>query len=147
MRRQPAVETNITGVVTILSISPLEEDRVPLQAIIRHTTWMLLQARDVRSALPLLQQHEVGVVLCERDLQPGTWIDVLEQINALPTAPSLIVTSRLADERLWAEALNLGAWDVLAKPFDRGEVVRSVRSGWQHWHDRATPVKMMATAS
>jgi hypothetical protein len=34
------------------------------------------------------------------------------------------VTSRLADERLWAEALNLGAWDVLAKPFDADEVIR-----------------------
>jgi len=36
------------------------------------------------------------------------------------------VTSRLADERLWAEALNLGAYDVLAKPFDSTEAMRVV---------------------
>jgi len=69
-------------------------------------------------------------------LKNGSWIDVLEHANSLSHPPSLIVTSRLADDRLWAEALNLGAWDVLAKPFDRTEVIRSVRAGWQHRRDR-----------
>jgi DNA-binding response OmpR family regulator len=32
----------------------------------------------------------------------------------------------LADDYLWSEALNLGAYDVLAKPFDVEEVVRTV---------------------
>ena len=31
--------------------------------------------------------------------------------------PLVIVASHLADDQLWAEALNLGAHDVLAKPF------------------------------
>ena len=48
---------------------------------------------------------------------------------------SLIVTSRLADEYLWAEALNLGAYDMLAKPFDASEVVRVLGSAWRHWTD------------
>jgi DNA-binding NtrC family response regulator len=107
-----------------------------LQVIIGSTKWMLFKARDLASTLTLLQQHEIAVVLCERDLLPGTWIDVLEHINALPNAPSLIVASRLADDRLWAEALNLGAWDVVAKPFDRTEVIRSVHSAWWRWHDQ-----------
>jgi FixJ family two-component response regulator len=63
----------------------------------------------------------------------------------------LIVASRLADDHLWAEALNLGAWDVLAKPFDRREVFRSVKSAWQHWHNRiqtsALAMKVMTAAS
>jgi len=63
----------------------------------------------------------------------------------------LIVASRLADDRLWAEALNLGAWDVLAKPFDRREVFRSVKSAWQHWHDQiqtpALAMNVMTAAS
>jgi DNA-binding response OmpR family regulator len=77
------------------------------------------------------------VVVCERELLPGTYIDMLEHIATLPNVPSLIVTSRLADDRLWAEVLNLGAWDLLAKPFERGEGVRAIRSGWQHWHGRS----------
>ena len=76
---------------------------------------------------------------------------MLEHIDALPNAPSLIVASKLADERLWAKALNLGAWDVLAKPFNRSEVIRTVKSAWQHWHNqihmRAPAATMMAAAS
>ena len=37
-------------------------------------------------------------------------------------APCLIVTSRLADDRQWAELLNAGAFDLLAKPFEKSNV-------------------------
>jgi DNA-binding NtrC family response regulator len=151
MRKQPGIENNTTGTLTVLFVSPLEEDQLSLQAIVGHSTWRLFKADRVPSALTFLRQHEIAVVLCERDLRPGTWIDMLENIRHLSHPPSLIVASRLADDRLWAEALNLGAWDVLAKPFDRNEVFRSVKSGWQHWHDQthvhATAVKMMTAAS
>jgi DNA-binding NtrC family response regulator len=143
MRTQSASErtpmtlaTSPTGTLSVLSVSPLDADHFSLQTISRDSTWILYKARELVSALVLLQQHDIAVILCERDLLPGSYIDLLEHINALPNAPSLIVASRLADERLWAEALNLGAWDVLAKPFDRNEVVRSVKSAWQHWHDQ-----------
>jgi DNA-binding NtrC family response regulator len=144
-RQQPVggslttVVTNVSEQVTILVISPLDDDHLALQAIIgnsNYSTWILFTARDLVSALALLQQHEIVVVVCEQDLQPGTWKDVLEKINGISKAPSLIVTSRLADWHLWAEALNLGAWDVLAKPFNLSEAIRSIQSASQHWHDQ-----------
>ena len=151
MRKQPGNASSPTGTLTVLSVSPLEEDHLSLQAIVGHSTWMLVKADRVAPALDLLQRHDISVVLCERDLMPGTWIDMLESIRRLAHPPSLIVTSRLADEYLWSVALNLGAWDVLAKPFDRTEVFRCVKSGWQHWHDqanmRATAAKVMTAAS
>jgi DNA-binding response OmpR family regulator len=39
----------------------------------------------------------------------------------------LIVCSLLADDRLWAEVLNIGGYDVLMKPFLPIEVTRVVR--------------------
>jgi FixJ family two-component response regulator len=60
----------------------------------------------------------------------------MEHVNAMPNSPLLIVTSRLADDRFWAEALHLGAWDVLFKPFDLTELIRSVQSASQHWQDQ-----------
>jgi len=60
---------------------------------------------------------------------------MLERLMLLRDAPPLIVTSRLADDRLWVEALNLGAYDVLAKPFDRQEVTRSIHLAWMHWQN------------
>jgi DNA-binding NtrC family response regulator len=154
MKKQPAVERrSSTEKLTILVVSPVEEDHLSLQAIFghpTHSTCMLFNARDPVSAFALLKQYDIDVVICEQELVPGTWIDVLTHLKALPNAPSLIVTSRLADWHLWAKALNLGAWDVLAKPFDRAELIRSVQSAAQHWHDQIhihPTVKMMSAAS
>jgi DNA-binding response OmpR family regulator len=88
------------------------------------------------AALMALRNDRVPVVVCESDLQPGTWKEVLEELRALPDPPLLIVTSRCADERLWAEALNLGAYDVLAQPFDGTEVSRIVSMAWLRWEGR-----------
>src|SRR5450631_861464 len=139
MRKQSPNESSSSTIegLTVLVLSPLDEDYLALQAIIGHpmySSWVLFNARDLVSASALLQQHEIGVVVCERELMPGTWIDVLKHLNSLPTAPPLIVTSRLADWHLWAKALNLGAWDVLKKPFDLSELIRSVQSASQHWY-------------
>jgi DNA-binding NtrC family response regulator len=152
IERKPVISvTNPSGKLTILSVSPHEDDHLSLHAIIGHSKWKLFTASDLASALSLLHDHEISVLLCERDLRPGTWIDVLEHITLLPHAPSLIVSSRIADDRLWAEALNLGAWDVLAKPFDHIGVIRSVKSAWQRWHDQMHPhagaVRTMSAAS
>ena len=61
------------------------------------------------------------------------------QIDTLPDPPILIVSSRLADECMWAEALNFGAYDVLAKPFDTEEVIRVLSLGWLHRKRNVTP--------
>jgi CheY-like chemotaxis protein len=140
--------TKSTGLLTVLSISPFEDDHLSLQDILGHFGWVSFKADGHSAALAVLRQHDISVILCERDLKPGTWIEVLDHIRDLPHPPYLIVTSKFADERLWAEALNLGAWDVLARPLDRTEVLRVVIGAWQHWYDQIQmPVRVMKAAS
>lgn len=86
------------------------------------------------SALTRLRNDSYPVVLCARDLPLGDWKDLLEHSRRLPDPPYVIVTARHADEDLWAEALNLGAYDVLAKPFYPNEVVRVVGMACLRWH-------------
>jgi DNA-binding NtrC family response regulator len=128
------METNPTGTVTVLSVSPRAQDYFSLQGHFSHSKWELYKADSIASAMAVVRTSEIAVVICERDLSPGTWIDMLEELMSLRYAPPLIVTSRLADDKLWAEALNLGAYDVLVKPFERTELVRSVHLAWSHWH-------------
>ena len=59
------------------------------------------------------------------------------RLSGAPAGPLLIVTSSNADQTLWAEALHLGAYDVLSKPFARAEVIRIVSLAWLHWKERA----------
>jgi hypothetical protein len=40
--------------------------------------------------------------------------------------------------------LNIGAYDVLAKPFDRKEVIRILSLAWLHWRDQhEIPTRVM----
>jgi DNA-binding NtrC family response regulator len=87
----------------------------------------------VRSAMPILQHENVAVVFCESQTATGSWRELLELIGSMNKPPLLIVTSRFADEHLWAEALNLGAYDVLAKPYNAREVERVVGLAHSHW--------------
>jgi DNA-binding response OmpR family regulator len=61
---------------------------------------------------------------------------VLQDLRKLPVPPQLVVTSRLADDHLWAEVLNIGGFDVLARPLDRDEVERVVASASRHFETR-----------
>jgi len=67
------------------------------------------------------------VVICDQTLADGDWRDLLTDLQAERGAPPLIVASRLADDRLWAEVLNLGGYDLLIKPFTGPEVSRVVQ--------------------
>jgi DNA-binding NtrC family response regulator len=131
--------------VTVLSVSPIPDDHISLKEIIHYSDWRvhsdsrweLNESLTLASAVRVLRQRQIPVVICERDLQPGTWKEMLDHVGCLSSPPLVIITSRLADERLWAEALNLGAYDVLAKPFDKREVIRTVTSAWLHWTSRS----------
>jgi response regulator RpfG family c-di-GMP phosphodiesterase len=109
----------------VLTVSPIESDHETLNQILLAPKWILHKALNLPSALRQFRRHQrISVVLCERDLLPGTWKDLLASVQLMPNPPRVIVASRFADERLWAEALNLGVHDVLAKPFDATEVQR-----------------------
>ncbi|HEU0139716.1 MAG TPA: hypothetical protein VFQ79_08400 [Bryobacteraceae bacterium] len=113
--------------VTILAALPLKEDQIALRAILGGQPWDLQFARswsEVHSALRVERVDSVTIVLTEaRCPGGGSWKDILGEIEGKANPPALIVADRLADERLWAEVLNLGGYDVLAKPFDAAEVL------------------------
>ena len=65
---------------------------------------------------------------------PGwPWKQALADLRRMTQPPQLIVTSRLADDSLWAEVLNVGGYDVLAEPFDANEVERVIASARRHF--------------
>lgn len=120
---------------TVLSISPFEADHVFLRNVFAHSNWKIHGVRSRREALACLRRQSSAVVLCEESLPDCDWKQMLDELGSLPDSPVLIVTSRLADDALWAEVLNLGAYDLLMKPFDLTEVFRVVSLAWRHWNN------------
>ena len=131
-RKPPASETP-SDYIGVLLVSPIEEDHAAVAAIFRGSKWRLHKAHDLESALPLLADETISIVICERYLKGATWKSLLAAAAECEHAPVIVVASRIADHELWSEALSLGAYDVLAKPFDAGELSRVVSLGWLHW--------------
>ena len=108
--------------------------------------WKIQRAANLDAALKVLGRGPIPLVLCDRDRKPSAWKELLESFAGLDRPPLLVVTSRLADEHLWAEALNLGAYDVLARPFDDAEVVRTMSMAWLSWQGRKAARGMASSA-
>jgi DNA-binding response OmpR family regulator len=108
-------------------------DRLLLHDIFRNLGWRLLEVHRRREGMRHLGCSLVQVVVAERDSPHWNWKKILSDFRRLVRPPLLIVTSRLADDALWSEALNLGAHDVLAQPFDRDEVERAIASACRHF--------------
>ena len=115
-----------TGKISILLVSPDVEDENTLRRILNASTASVACCRSAADACVQVQSYSVTAVICERDLPDGNWRTVLAQCESSSPRPALLVTSRHADDSLWAEVLNLGGYDVLLKPFDPVEVARVV---------------------
>jgi DNA-binding NtrC family response regulator len=130
--------------VRVLSVSPDEADHTALLQILDSLPFVLTTAGTCREAVTLLEREQFGVILCECKLPDGDWSEILNQVSGGGEDPLLIVTSRLADVSLWAEVLNLGGYDLLAKPFNRQEVRHVLTSAWVQ---RANPVRRQSCAA
>lgn len=119
-----------------LLLGKFETDRALVKDIFRRTGWHLLEARDRRRALECLERNPVQVVIVESDLPRWNWRQVLRELHLMSSPPLLVVSSRTADESLWAEVLNIGGYDVLAQPFEANEVERVVASAGRHFSRR-----------
>jgi DNA-binding NtrC family response regulator len=128
----------------VLSVSPAAEDRFQLHEILSspgrtlysEVAFALTAKRTLAAAASALRRNRISIVMCEYDMSPGSWRELLDVVGRLPAPLPVIVTSRIADERMWAEVLNLGGYDVLAKPFHSEEVIRTLTSAWSLWQHR-----------
>jgi CheY-like chemotaxis protein len=110
----------------VVVISRAAEDRLALLDILHGLECELLTFATLREAVSVLGR--ACVVLCDAELPDATWRDVLYSAEAVPDPPRVVVADRFADDRLWAEVLNEGGHDVLAKPFLAAEVLHSLTS-------------------
>ena len=121
---------------TLLVVSPHIEDHGFVRRVCGESGWRVLSARTCDEAVELVGRYEVAVVLAERDLGDCCWRAMWERLNGAALHPMLVVMSRHADNLLWGEVLNLGGYDVLAKPLDEEELERVVSGAERRWQSQ-----------
>jgi DNA-binding NtrC family response regulator len=117
----------------VLFIGAEYDEHASLRQILDPAGWEFEAAFTARGGMDALWRSDpaIPVVICNHTLLDGDWKRILTAVEKAPVPPTFLVSSRLADERLWAEVLNLGAFDLLlGGPFDREEVLRVLENAW-----------------
>jgi len=113
------------SVVAVVVVGCDENDFASLASILNKDC-RLHRAADRKEAMRLVTTVRPQAVICDEVLADGDWRGLLVDLQRESATP-LIVTSRLANDRLWAEVLNLGAFDLVARPFTGDELSRVVQ--------------------
>ena len=111
----------------LLIVSSEAQDREVLAPVLAEHTCPQFWAASMREATDWLKGGSADVILCDDRLPDGRWQELWEQLSRRPDPPIFIVSAAWNDARLWAEVLNLGAYDVLVKPYQKSEVTRILR--------------------
>jgi DNA-binding NtrC family response regulator len=110
----------------VLFVSPYVQDVWALTRMLGDVSVAVIHASSLKEAVAQMDSHRLLTVLTEATLEDGTWRDLLPLTRHKKI--ELVVTDAFADSRFWAEAINLGAYDVLAQPFHGTEVQRVLAS-------------------
>jgi len=110
----------------VLFISPYLQDAQVLGLMLAEASLVLIHATCLKEAVSRLEADQFPAVLTEAQLEDGTWQDLLPLTRS--QGFELVVTDASADARFWAEAINLGAYDLLVQPSQETEVRRVLSS-------------------
>ena len=99
-------------VLVVVSESP---DFVAVYAHLQPAGVTVCRADGLLDAI-LRQAHSpASVILCDADCVD--WKEAVNLFQRLKTLGAVVLLTRLADDRLWLEALDAGAFDLLEKPY------------------------------
>lgn len=113
---------------SVLVVSRADQDHVLLGELFRASEWRVLDAAGLGEVRHLLTWDRVSLIICDSKLADGSWKDILSLIAPLPEPPRLVVASDRFGPESWSEALHLGAFDMLRKPFEKEQVARVANS-------------------
>lgn len=108
----------------ILFVSGRHDDARQISHMLASLPVAIDHADSLQRARAQLRQDDYDVILTEAALPDGNWLDTLHLARECPNDVEVIVTDPHADARLWSQALNLGAYDLIAQPFYAPEVRR-----------------------
>lgn len=112
--------------------------RQALLSALAGSKWRLRIVAGPEEAANFLRTDIAAVVIVSyRSEGQQSWRSLIEQTRRLPAPPSIVVTDHAADEFMWAEVLNLGAYDLLPQPFVEREATYLLSAAWRFWKENA----------
>ncbi len=114
----------MAGRTQILVACSDPEGRGALTEALSSTEFELVFSSSVSEARAILARGRVGLVLCAAELRDGCFRDVLREMRQTGLQLPVIVASRSDDVNQYLDAMEAGAFDYIACPYQRSEVKR-----------------------
>jgi DNA-binding response OmpR family regulator len=118
---------SFTEGVRVLVVEDDPDTREMLAYYFSQQGYVVSEARTGKEALALIEREkDVELVLLDLFIPDIGGMEVLREINQLAEPPSVILLTGLADKEIAQDALRLGAFDYILKPYSLSQVESSV---------------------
>src|SRR5262245_13008451 len=111
----------------ILIVDDDDALRDSLQLVLASEDYQVVGARSGEEALELLSSASPEIVLCDLRMPGMDGMQLLPELLRRQPGATLILMSAYGTEELALEAIRLGAYDYLAKPFQPSEALLTIR--------------------
>jgi DNA-binding NtrC family response regulator len=107
---------------TVLVVDDEAGVRASIRAILEDSC-TVLEAADGDQAFERLRERDVDLVMLDQRLPGAVGMDLLPRIKALDPTIVVVLVTAVRDVRTAVEAMRLGAYDYLVKPFDVDDIL------------------------
>jgi two-component system response regulator AtoC len=111
---------------TVLVVDDEQSVRASVRAILEESC-DVLEAEHGAAALEMLKSHEVDLVMLDQRMPGEPGIELLPRVKAIDPTIIVVLATAVHDVRTAVEAMRLGAYDYLVKPFDVDDILLLVR--------------------
>jgi len=114
---------------TILVVEDDQQQRLLIESILQGESFTVFSAASVEEAIVLLKQQPIEVIFSDWKLGQLSGIDLLKFVRKNQPALGFIIATAYGTITHAVEAMNAGADDYLAKPFQRQELLLTIDKG------------------
>ena len=128
----PVGRGQATASMPVLLASERVDDYQTLHELLQDTKWSVARALSWGEVSSFCGRVASPVVLVDRHFQGSDWRFTLSSLLNTTENCCLILLSDVSDPYLWNELVQYGGFDVLARPFERSEVLRTLAFAQRH---------------
>ncbi len=97
------------------------------RAVLSQAGYVVLMAKSGKEALAALQEHEIDVVLSDVRMPAMDGVDLLRAISPRHSGPDVVLMTGFASVPSAVDAIRLGAYDYLVKPFEADQLTATLQ--------------------
>jgi len=114
--------------ISVLIVDDLPIVRLSLHRILTKAGYRCRDAEDVPSALTVLNEDTIDLILCDIQMPGASGLDLVKAIHPRIPDTSVVMVSSLEDAETAIECLQQGAFGYVLKPYQPREILVQVNS-------------------